>query len=285
MKDLLSIYIPTINEEINLPQCLASASKLGATIYVVDSNSADRTIEIAKEAGCVVVTGNWRTFSEKMNWAISELPIRTPWTLRIDADEWLTDELILELKAKLPVTPEEVGAYSINRRVYFLNRWIRHGGMYPLWGVRLWRTGRAKCEVRELDEHMEVTGRIVNLQHDIVDEGQRGLSHWVQKHNQYADAEVREILRVQQPEGSSNTLIHQAAKKRWLKVNLYYRLPMFWRALFFWIYRYFFKFGFLDGIPGLIYHTLHGFWFRFLVDSKLYEVKTTNKNAQGIGSR
>jgi glycosyltransferase involved in cell wall biosynthesis len=274
MKDLLSIYIPTLNEEINLPHCLASVTKLGATIYVVDSNSTDRTVEIAKQAGCEVVTGDWRTFSDKMNWAMVELPISTSWILRIDADEWITDDLIAEIKSKLGSTPDEVGAYSINRRVYFLKRWIKHGGMYPLWGVRLWRTGKARCEVRELDEHMEIDGRIENMQYDIVDEGRRGLTHWVQKHNQYADSEVRELLRTRQTEDSSSTLIRQAAQKRWMKNNLYYRLPMFWRALFFWLYRYFFKLGFLDGVPGLIYHTLHGFWFRFLIDSKIYEVES-----------
>ena len=277
MKDLLSVYIPTLNEEINLPQCLESVSKLGATVFVVDSNSTDRTVEIAGAAGCQVVIGSWRTFSDKMNWAISELPIQTPWTLRIDADEWLTEELIEELKSELHKAPDEIGAFSINRRVYFLKRWIKHGGMYPLWGVRLWRTGRAKCEVRELDEHMEVIGRIESLRHDIVDEGQRGLTHWVQKHNQYADAEVREILRDSQPSDSTDTLISQAARKRWLKANLYYKMPMFSRALIFWIYRYLIKLGFLDGIPGLIYHTLHGFWFRFLIDAKLYEIDK-NKN-------
>lgn len=277
MKDVLSIYIPTLNEEINLPQCLASVSKLGATIYVVDSNSTDRTVEIAQAAGCQVSTGNWRTFSDKMNWAINELPIQTPWTLRIDADEWLTDELIAELKTRLRSTPDEVGAYSVNRRVYFLNRWIRFGGMYPLWGIRLWRSGKAKCEVRELDEHMEVIGRIEKLEHDIVDEGQRGLTYWVQKHNQYADSEVREILRAQGQDDASNTLTTQPARKRWLKNNFYYRLPKFWRVFLFWIYRYFFKLGFLDGVPSLIYHTLHGFWYRFLVDAKLYEIESRSK--------
>lgn len=277
MKDILSVYIPTLNEEINLPQCLESVRKLGATIFVVDSNSTDRTVEIARAAGCQVFTGNWRTFSDKMNWAINELPIQTPWTLRIDADEWITDELIEELKYKLRDTPDEVGAYSINRRVYFLKRWIRFGGMYPLWGVRLWRSGKAKCEVRELDEHMEVSGRIEKLDHDIVDEGQRGLTHWVQKHNQYADAEVREILRAQGQGDASTTLTAQAAKKRWLKDNFYYRLPKFLRALLFWMYRYFIKLGFLDGFPGLIYHTLHGFWYRFLIDAKLYELEIRSK--------
>lgn len=277
MKDILSIYIPTLNEEINLPHCLDSVKKLGATIFVVDSNSADRTVEIARAAGCQVFTGNWRTFSDKMNWAISELPIQTPWTLRIDADEWITDELIEELKHKLRDTPDEIGAYSINRRVYFLKRWIRFGGMYPLWGVRLWRSGKAKCEIRELDEHMEVSGRIEKLDHDIVDEGQRGLTHWVQKHNQYADAEVRELLRAQGQGDASATLTAQAAKKRWLKANFYYRLPKFLRALLFWMYRYFIKLGFLDGVPGLIYHTLHGFWYRFLVDAKIYELENRTK--------
>jgi glycosyltransferase involved in cell wall biosynthesis len=277
MKDVLSIYIPTLNEEINLPQCLASVSKLGATIYVVDSNSTDRTVEIAQAAGCQVATGSWRTFSDKMNWAINELPIQTPWTLRIDADEWLTDELIAEIRARLRSTPDDVGAYSINRRVYFLNRWIRFGGMYPLWGTRLWRSGKARCEVRELDEHMEVIGRIDKLEHDIVDEGQRSLTYWVQKHNQYADSEVREILRAQGQDDASNTLTTQPARKRWLKNNFYYRLPKFWRVFLFWIYRYFFKLGFLDGVPGLIYHTLHGFWYRFLVDAKLYEIESRSK--------
>lgn len=278
MKDILSVYIPTFNEEINLPQCLESVCKLGASVFLVDSNSTDRTVEIARAAGCQVFTGNWRTFSDKMNWAISELPIQTPWTLRIDADEWLTEELISELKARLHNTSDEVGAFSVNRRVYFLKRWIRFGGMYPLWGIRVWRSGRAKCEIRELDEHMDVVGRIEKLEYDIVDEGQRGLTHWVQKHNHYADLEVREFLRAHGQGDASTTLTDQAAKKRWLKANFYYRLPKFVRALLFWMYRYLIKFGFLDGIPGLIYHTLHGFWYRFLIDSKLYEEENRKKS-------
>lgn len=271
MKDTLSVYIPTFNEEINLPKCLESVCKLGATVFVVDSNSTDRTVEIARAAGCQVFTGSWRTFSDKMNWAICELPIQTPWTLRIDADEWLTEDLISELKTRLRNASDDIGAFGVNRRVYFLKRWIRFGGMYPLWGIRVWRSGRAKCEIRELDEHMDVVGRIENLEYDIVDEGQRGLTHWVQKHNHYADLEVREILRAHMHSDASTTLTDQAANKRWLKANVYYRLPKFIRALFFWMYRYFIKLGFLDGVPGLIYHTLHGFWYRFLVDAKLYE--------------
>lgn len=278
MNDHLSIFIPTLNEEVNLPQCLESVKRIGAKIFVIDSNSSDRTIEIAKAAGCEVVQGEWRTFSEKMNWAINKLPVTTPWTMRIDADEWMTDELIDEIRNKLPISGAEVGAYSVNRRIYFLKRWIRHGGIYPLWGVRVWRTGSAKFEIRELDEHMVVRGRICNFENDIVDETQRGLSHWIQKHNVYTDLEVSEIYRIRDDGDLSLSLVAQAARKRWLKTNLYYRLPKFLRPALFWMYRYIFRLGFLDGIPGLIYHTLHGFWFRFLIDAKLFESEVNDKN-------
>lgn len=277
MKDILSVYIPTLNEEINLPHCLGSVKKLGATIFVVDSNSTDRTVEIARAAGCQVVTGNWRTFSDKMNWAINELPIQTPWMLRIDADEWITDELVAELKAKLPTTPNEVGAFSINRKFYFLRRWIRFGGMYPLWSVRLWRTKRARCEIRELDEQMIVDGRIDRLDYDIVDENRRGLTHWVYKHNQYAEQEVKQVFGAQGLDQTSSALISQAARKRWLRNNVYYRMPGFLRPFLFWMYRYVFRLGFMDGIPGFVFHTMHGFWYRFLIDAKIYEVEQEQK--------
>lgn len=278
MNQYLSVCVPTYNEELNLPQCLASLKKLGARIFVIDSNSTDRTVEIARAEGCEIVQGEWRTFSDKMNWAINELPIATPWTMRIDADEWITDELIAEIKKVLPRSDSSVGAYSVNRRVYFLKRWIRHGGMYPLWSVRVWRTGAAEFEVRELDEHMKVAGEIRNFDHDIVDETQRGLSHWTQKHNTYTDHEVREITRIQGTGDLATTLTAQAARRRWMKANLYYRLPKFARAILFWFYRYFVRFGFLDGLPGLIYHTLHGFWFRFLIDAKLLEIEINDKS-------
>lgn len=277
MTECLTVCIPTFNEEINLVQCLASVKKLGAKIFIIDSHSTDKTVEIAKAAGCEVFQGEWRTFSEKMNWAISELPITSQWTMRIDADEWLTDELIEELKIKLPVADSKIGAYSVNRRIYFLKRWIRHGGIYPLWGVRVWRTGSAKFEVRELDEHMEVMGRTEKLENDIADETQRGLSQWTQKHNVYSDHEVREIFRTRKEMDLSSTLVAQAARKRWLKANIYYRLPKFVRPLLFWVYRYVLRFGFLDGVPGFIYHTLHGFWFRLLIDAKIYECEVNAK--------
>lgn len=276
MKDVLSVYVPTLNEEVNLPRCLASVGKLGATIYVVDSNSTDRTVEIARAAGCRVVTGNWRTFSDKINWILSELPVFTPWILRVDADEWLTNELIDELRAKLDSTPAEVSAYALKYRVYFLNRWIRYGGSYPLWKINLYRIHKARCEVRELDEQMVIDGEIAKLENDIVDENLNNLANWTAKHNRYSDLEVVEACRANKTAGSLN-LPKEITGKRWLREKIFYKMPFFIRPFLYWIYRYVFKLGFLDGVPGLIFHTLQAFWYRFLVDAKLYEKKIRGK--------
>jgi len=276
MKNILSVYIPTLNEEVNLPRCLDKLSKLGVTIFVVDSNSTDRTVEIARAAGCQVFTGNWRTFSDKLNWAIDELPISTPWMMRVDADEWLTDELIDELRTKLVLTPADVSAYIVKERVYFLNRWIRYGGYYPAWKINLYRIHKARCEARELDEQMVIDGKIAYLEYDLVDENLNSLASWTSKHNGYSDKEVVEVCRAKQTE-SHVSLPKEITGRRWLRVNIFYKIPCFIRPFFYWFYRYVFKLGFLDGVPGLIFHTLHAFWYRFLVDAKLYEKEIRGK--------
>ncbi len=276
MKDVLSVFIPTLNEEANLPRCLEKLSKLGVTIYIVDSNSTDRTVEIAIAAGCQVFTGSWRTFSDKLNWAIDELPILTPWMMRLDADEWITDELVVELRTKLVATPPEIAAYAFKRRVYFLNRWIRYGGYYPSWKINLWRTHKARCEVREIDEQMQIDGKIAHLQHDIVDENMNSLAIWTAKHNWYSDQEVVEFHRAKDND-SELLLPKEMSRNRWLRENIFYKMPLFVRPLGYWIYRYIFRLGFLDGTPGLIFHTLHAFWYRFLVDAKIYEKRIREK--------
>lgn len=276
MKDTLSIYIPTLNEEANLPRCLKKLIDLGVTIFVVDSNSTDRTVEIARSAGCQVFTGQWRTFSDKLNWIFDELPILTPWIMRVDADEWLTDELIDEIRNRLASTPVDVAAYALKYRVYFLNRWIRYGGYYPLWKTNLYRINKVRCEVRELDEHMVIDGRIEHLANDVVDENLNSLANWTNKHNIYSDKEVVEVYRVEEV-GHHAELPKEVTEKRWLRENLYYKTPRFIRPFIYWLYRYVFKLGFLDGMPGLIFHTLHAFWYRFLVDAKLYEKEIRGK--------
>ena len=194
--------------------------------------------------------------------------------MRLDADERLTPELAQELADRLPALPDDVTGLLVKRRVYFWGRWIRHGGYYPTWLLRIWRHGRARCEQRWMDEHMIVDGgRTLRLDQDIIDENHKGLTFWTDKHNRYADREVKDLLALRDRTRTAAALDDQPGSRRWLKENLYGRAPLFWRAFGYWFYRYVLRLGFLDGRPGLVFHFLQGFWYRFLVDAKLVELQ------------
>lgn len=274
---MLSVIILTYNEEANLPVCLDSLKALDADIYIVDSGSTDKTVEIALNAACQVVEHPFENQAQQLNWALDNLPISTPWTMRLDADERITPELVQELKQTLLVAPENISGYEVKRRVFFMGRWIRHGGYYPTWLLRVWRTGLGSCEQRWMDEHMVLAeGEIANLDHDIIDENNKGLNFWIDKHNRYANREVKDMLALTLQEEDSlldQDQTSQASQRRWVKKNLYGQSPMFLRALIYFMLRYTVGLGFLDGLEGLIFHFLQGFWYRFLVDAKIYEVK------------
>ncbi len=272
---LLSIIILTYNETENLPTCLASLQALNAEIFVVDSGSSDNTVEIAKQAGCQVFIHPWENYAKQLNWALENLPISTPWIMRLDADECLTPELVNELKQVLPKTPDQITGYQVKRRVFFMGRWIRHGGYYPTWLLRVWRNGLGTCEQRWMDEHILLSkGKVANLKYDIIDDNQKGLTFWTDKHNRYADREVKDLLSMSDDQDDliNSNQSSQAGKRRWLKKNFYARSPLFLRAFLYFLTRYIIGLGFLDGIQGLVFHFLQGFWYRFLVDAKIYEI-------------
>src|SRR5689334_7587419 len=241
----LCVIILTRDEEKNLPHALASLSGLGARVVVVDSGSVDATCKIAREAGCELVAHPFETHARQLNWAIGNVTASCDWVLRLDADERLTDELRTELLQKLPSLPEEVTGLMVKRRVYFWGRWIRHGGYYPTWLLRIWRNGAAHCEDRAMDEHMRVSrGRIERLEHDIIDENRKGIAFWIDKHNRFSDSEV---VALQRTEASlvSRDAGAPTARKRFLKNTIYGRSPMFVRALLYWLFRYFVLLGIL----------------------------------------
>jgi len=282
----LSVIILTYNEEANLHTSLSSLQKLDAEIFIIDSGSSDRTIEIAKEYNCQVFNNPWENYAQQLNWGLKNLPITTPWIMRLDADERLTPELVTEIKEKLPLTPKNIGGYQMKRRVFFMGRWIRHGGYYPTWLLSIWRNGNGICEQRWMDEHIILSeGEIVDLQNDIIDENQKGLSFWVNKHNSYADREVKDMLAMEKAEENQQNILDnsqtsQASQRRWVKKNLYVKSPLFLRAFIYWLLRYTIGLGFLDGIEGMMFHFLQGFWYRFLVDAKIYELKRQSRLTQ-----
>lgn len=282
---MLSVIILTYNEAANLPTCLASLQSLNAEILIIDSGSSDNTIEIAKQAGCQVFSHPFENYAKQLNWGLENLPISTPWIMRLDADERLTPELVKELKKILPQTPEQITGYQVKRRVFFMGRWIRHGGYYPTWLLRVWRTGLGTCEQRWMDEHIILSqGETADLKYDIIDENQKGLTFWTDKHNRYADREVKDLLgmMVDEQDNVLNTnQLSQASQRRWVKKNFYGRSPLFFRAFLYFLMRYIIGLGFLDGTQGLIFHFLQGFWYRFLVDAKLYEIRRSQQSSPG----
>lgn len=282
---LLSIVILTKDEEENLPLALASLRGLDAETWVVDSGSSDRTVELAIASGCKVVEHRFTTQAEQLNWALDNLPLAGAWVLRLDADERLTPELATELPGALARAGSDITGFELKRRVYFWGRWIKYGGYYPTWLFRIWRRGAARSEQRWMDEHMVAsTGRQLRLGGDIIDENHKGLTFWVDKHNRYADREVRDMVAIA-AEQERIEVSGQAGQRRWLKANVYARTPPFLRAFLYWAFRYFLKAGFLDGLPGLVFHFNQGLWYRLLVDAKLHEAKLASRRAGGPDRR
>ena len=272
----LDLIVLTFNEEMNLEQCLGSVEGLPQNIFVVDSGSTDKTIEIARGFGAQVFTHEFKTQAEQFNWALDNLPIQSEWVLRLDADEHLLPELKEEIGSCLAKIPNEVSGLYMKRRMIFLGRWIRHGGYYPTWILRLFRYGKARSEEAELNEHIVLLeGNSQRLKHDFVDQDREGLASWTNKHEGYAARHARFLTGMRN--GHDQTFIQpqlfgpQAHRKRWLVQNLYGPAPLFGRAFLYFAYRYFFRLGFLDGVPGLIFHYLHGCWYMFYTDAKVYE--------------
>ncbi len=277
MKPSLSVIILTYNEEVNLPRALESVQGLASDVFVVDSGSTDRTAAIAKDYGAHVYEHEFVNQAQQFNWALDNLPVKTEWILRLDADEYLTPELVSEIERKLPSVPAEVNAFLMKRRVYFMGRWIRHGGYYPTWFLRLFRTGKAHSENREMDEHLIVKdGEIGRLENDFADDNRKNLESWIAKHNNFSTREARSRLREALGEKAEHVGHAQADAKRWLKQNFYGQMPLFWRSFAYFIYRYIFRLGFLDGKEGLIFHFMQGCWHQFTIDAKLYEAGRRN---------
>lgn len=271
----LSVIVLTYNEEANLPACLASLNGLDCEVFVVDSGSTDRTLEIAKAAGAHVAEHSFEHYAAQRNWAQANLPVQSEWMLHLDADERLTPDLVKEINEVMADPAPDVDGFLLRKRTFFMGRWIRHGGHYPSYHLRLLRRDRGHCEDRLYDQHFIVSGRVARLRHDYVDVVASDLSTWTRRHIRWAELEAREMLSVNQgPHRVQPRLFGTAIeRRRWLRERLFWRSPLFVRAFGYWVYRYVFRLGFLDGVEGLIFHFLQGCWYRLLVDAHIYEAR------------
>jgi glycosyltransferase involved in cell wall biosynthesis len=273
----VAAIVLTYNEEIHIGRCLETIRKFCNEIFVIDAFSSDRTVEIARAYGATVMQNPFINQAIQFQWALDHVPTLATWILRLDADEIVDDELAAEILEKLPLVGEDVVGVHLKRKHIFLNRWIKHGGRYPLYLLRLWRRGYGSVEQSWMDEHMVVRGgRTVEFRSTFSDHNLKNLSFFVNKHNQYATREAVKIFarrRGLSEDDSKVQIAGQAGRKRIFKRLFYDNLPFAMGPTLYFLYRYIVQLGFMDGVEGLIYHLLQGFWYRFLVDAKLLELE------------
>ena len=275
----ISVVILTYNEEIHIRRCLENVRQFAKKIYVIDSFSNDATADIARSLGAEVVFHEWPgNQAEQFNWTLDNIKFQTKWILRLDADEYLLPELIEELQQKLPLLSDETTGIIFKRRHIFMNKWMKRG-IYPVKLLRAFRNGKGMCEQRLMDEHIELKeGTAVEFEHDFCDHNLNDLLWFCHKHVNYAIREAVDLLDIELDltgtAGNDNlrNISGQAKSKRMLK-HRYAKEPLFWRAAAYFIYRYFFRGACLDGTAGFLWTFIQGWWYRTLVDAKIYEIK------------
>lgn len=275
----ISVIILTYNEEMHIRRCLENVNRFASHVFVVDCFSTDKTVEIAESLGATVVLHTWPgNQAEQFNWALDNLNIDTNWILRLDADEYVTDELIDELYGKLPHLSDQVSAVVLPLGRAFLGRILKHGIVNGIKMIRLFRVGKVRYEIRLMDEHLKVLeGDIVSFNGKFIDDNRDSLKHFIDKHNNYSSREAALLLDAEYEitkinEKDDSTFCQDVQQKR-LQKQRYASYPLFWRAFGYFIYRYFVKLGFLDGKEGFLWDFLQGWWYRTLVDAKVFEIK------------
>lgn len=275
----ISFVILTYNEELHIERCIRSLLAFAKEIWVIDSFSTDHTLAIAESLGARTIKHKFENQAQQFNWAIRNCDIRGEWIWRVDADEYISEDLGRKATDAIATCADDVNGIYVNKAIVFQGRKLRHGGWYPAPQIKIIRKGHGESENKVMDEHLVIaSGRTIYVDGDQTDENLNDLTWWSDKHNKYASREAQNMLQMQYgldagAEGVKAKLLgNDEERKRWLKVR-YARMPLFVRPFVYFFVRYILKLGFLDGKEGLIWYVLQGFWYRFLVDAKILEFK------------
>jgi len=287
----LTLVVLTHNEALNIRDCLKGMADWLTAVFVVDSGSTDHTVDIATSLGAAVYAHPFETHARQWRWALETLPITTDWVLALDADQQLLPELREELDAmfRTGIEPHVSGLY-LNRRQIFRGRWIRHGGYYPKYLLKIFRKGDVTIDEADLvDHHFVVSGETRKLRYDLVEDNRNeaAIAVWTDKHNRYAARQARQEMQERKERDARRALRdplnddvsnqpklfgNPDERVRWLK-DVWSGLPLFVRPCLYVTYRYILRMGFLDGREGFIFHVLQAFWYRLLVDINLSELR------------
>ena len=277
----LTVIILTYNEELHIRRCLENVCPISKDVFVIDCYSKDKTCDIASKFDNVhVLQHEWPAtkYAGQFNWALQNAPIKTKWVLRLDADEYLLPETIKELQEKVPKLPDDITAIVLKRRHIFMDKWMKRG-IYPVKLLRFFCFGKAICEQRLMDEHIQLLeGESVEFDNVFCDHNLKNLSWFCHKHVDYAIREAADLLDIEldltgaAASDKEKNIASQASAKR-MKKHKYAKQPLFWRSFAYFCYRYFLKGACLDGKEGFIWTFIQGWWYRTLVDAKIFEIK------------
>ena len=274
MKIPVSVIVLTYNEEKNMEDCLRSVDGYVEEVFVVDSFSSDKTLAIAQKYTDLIYQHRFENYSAQRNWAQDNLPIRNEWIFHLDADERATPELLDNLSRIFSRSNIDADALLVSRKTIFRNRWIRFGGHYPVYHLRIYRKNLGRCEDRLYDQHFTSNGRILQVEGDIINIITPDLKQWRATHKKWAYLEAKEYLLCKEGKNeNTNFLASPIQKRKIYRYKFYYKMPLFIRPLLYFLYRYIIKLGFLDGKEGLVFHFFHGFWYRLVVDTNIFNLR------------
>ena len=275
----IAAVILTKNEERHIARSIRSLQGVCEEIWVIDSYSTDRTCEIARSLGAKVIQHPFENQARQFNWALENCPITATWIWRVDADEYVESKLARKVLEQINELPTQVNGIYVNKKIVFLGRPLLHGGWYPAPQIKIIRRGYGACENRWMDEHLIVfSGETIYIDGDQTDENLNDLSWWSKKHIDYAGREAINMLLIGYGLDNKSKEVRpklwgtDAERKRWLKLR-YVKAPLFIRPFINFFLRYILKGGFMDGKEGFIWHILQGFWYRMLVDARIFEIK------------
>ncbi|WP_316773152.1 glycosyltransferase family 2 protein [Pedobacter frigiditerrae] len=274
-----SFIILTYKEEIHLPRLLNSIAGLNAPIYILDSGSTDATLTIAEKFKAAVKVNSFINHPKQWDFALKNFDIQTPWIIGLDADQIVTPELFLQLQNFSDANYQNVNGIYFNRKNYFKGKWIKYGGFYPKYLLKMFRTGIGYSDLNEnMDHRFIVTGETTIWKNGhILEENlkENNISFWIEKHNRYSDLiaeeEIERLNNLRQQSNKANFWGNPDERNAWLK-RLWWKLPLGLRPFLYFSYRLIFKLGILDGSTGILFHFLQGFWFRLIVDVKIKEI-------------
>jgi glycosyltransferase involved in cell wall biosynthesis len=272
VKAPVSVIVLTLNEEANIEYCLRTVYGWSDDIHIVDSFSADNTVSLATKYTNNIKRVKEAHWADLRNWAMRNLPLKYDWVLFLDADERLTKDLKREIFELLQTSPKENGFY-VKRRFIFMGRWLKHGGLYEK-VLRFFRHNFAEYIAEGDVEYAKVKGKVGQLRHDMLHEDKKTISTWIEKHNKISDRAAKQYLN--RDKSTFEELIRggelEGGRRTWIKYAIWEKFPLVSRPFVTFLYQYFLRFGFLDGLEGWIYHLLQAFWYRLLIYVKVKEL-------------